>query len=101
MQFVRDVNINEAFAVKFFFRRAAFDAEMSLYEDSDLRSMMPATRALVDNTKQDVRTASGYVLPPAIVIERGESLQEWAAREEHDFVTTLQVCLPQCRFTDW
>jgi hypothetical protein len=70
---------------------AAFDAELALYEEPVLRSMMPATKALVDNKEQTIRTQSGYVIPPCIVIERGESLQEWAAREDHDFVTILQA----------
>ena len=32
-------------------------------------------------------------LPPMIVTERGESLDEFCARSEPDFVTVVQVCI--------
>lgn len=91
VQFVRAVNSEEAFAVKFFFKSAAFDAEVALYQDPVLRGMMPATRGFVGNDARDVCAASGYAWPPCIIIERGESLQEWRKRENEDFITTLQV----------
>ena len=56
-----------------------------------LRSMMPAIKGFVGNEAHNARSASGYEWPPCIIIERGESLQEWAQREQHDFVTILQV----------
>ena len=43
-------------------------------------------------TKWSVQASNGYKFPPCIIIERGESLEQWAKREEdRDFVTTLQV----------
>ena len=54
--------------------------------------MMPATKAIVDNRNGQVKASTGYVFPPCIIIERGESLDQWAKREaQRDFVTTLQV----------
>jgi hypothetical protein len=54
--------------------------------------MMPATHAIVDNAKGDVKASNGYTFPPCIIIERGESLEQWAKREvDRDFVTTLQA----------
>ena len=91
MQFMRAVHSEEALAVKFFFKRHAFDAEVELYRDPVLRGMMPATRAFVGNDASDERSAGGYAWPPCIIIERGESLQEWHRREGEDFITTVQV----------
>ena len=36
----------------------------------------------------------GSALPPCIVMERGESLQEWADRAEPDLFTSLSVRNP-------
>ena len=36
----------------------------------------------------------GNALPPCIVMERGESLQEWADRAEPDLFTSLSVRTP-------
>ena len=55
---------------------------------------MPATHAIVDNVDGSNKASNGYVFPPCIIIERGESLSEWAKRETNrDFVTTLQARL--------
>ena len=64
---------------------------MELYEVPALRSMMPAIKGFVGNEAHDACSASGYEWPPCIIIKRSESLQEWAQREHHDFVTILQV----------
>jgi hypothetical protein len=52
---------------------------------------MPAVCAVVPNADGEVRSASGWPLPPCIIIERGESLDMWARRIDPDFVTTLQA----------
>jgi hypothetical protein len=36
-------------------------------------------------------TLSGWVFPPCIIVERGESLDEWALRIVPDFPTILTV----------
>ena len=54
---------------------------------------MPATLTVEDNASGECRAPSGYVFPPFVIIERGESLEEWARTcDETDFVTILQVC---------
>ena len=79
-------------ACRFYTHQPAFERERELYEATELKSMMPATHAIVDNADGSVRASSGYVFPPCIIIERGESLEQWARREaDRDFVTTLQV----------
>lgn len=85
----------EEFAVKFYAGRSAFERERRLYMDPALRPMMPATRAVIGNYNGAVRGPHGYRFPPCIIIEKGESLKEWARREARpDFVTTMQVrCL--------
>jgi hypothetical protein len=90
VQFVRQLGSGEEFAIKFFTYEPAFEAERALYENSELRPMMPATREIISN--KDGRNAiQGYTFPPCIVQERGESLEAWAQHEEADFITTLQV----------
>ena len=81
--------------MKFYAGRSAFERERRLYMDPALRPMMPATRAVIGNYNGAVRGPHGYRFPPCIIIEKGESLKEWARREARpDFVTTMQVrCL--------
>ena len=82
----------EEFAVKFYAGRSAFERERRLYMDPALRPMMPATRAVIGNYNGAVRGPNGYRFPPCIIIEKGESLKEWARREARpDFITTMQV----------
>ena len=92
LQFARDDETGDDFAIKFFTLRENFDRESQLYANPALRSMMPAVRAVVPNADGAVRSASGWSFPPCIVIERGESLDKWAQRIEPDFVTILQAC---------
>jgi hypothetical protein len=87
---------SDEYAIKFYVQRTAFERERVLYQDEALRSMMPATHALVDNLPSGpagevLRAPNGYVFPPCIIIERGESLDEWARRETPDFITIMQV----------
>jgi hypothetical protein len=48
--------------------------------------------ALRDGITGDLVDPKGRVLPPCIVMERGESLQEWANRAEPDLFASLAVC---------
>jgi hypothetical protein len=65
--------------------------EEALYRDPQLREMMPATREIIGNQDRSIRMPDGYVFPPSIVIEKGESLDVWAQREKGDFATAFQV----------
>lgn len=92
VQFVRSRASGEEFAVKFYAARTSFERERALYMDASLRTMMPATRAFIGNYNGAVSGPNGYVFPPCIIIERGESLKEWAKRESAtDFITNMQV----------
>jgi hypothetical protein len=90
VQFMRRVNGSEEFAVKFYTYLPAFERERALYEDGALRPMMPATHEIVANGDGGILYGT-YTFPPCIVLERGESLETWALREDRDFITTLQV----------
>jgi hypothetical protein len=50
--------------------------------------------ALRDGVTGDLVDPKGRALPPCIVMERGESLQEWANRAEPDLFTSLAVRFP-------
>ena len=121
VQFATCMESNRRYAVKFFLDQNAFKAESALYgaffpalcttpyiefvADS-ARSMhearhsapittavhfMPQVEALLDGTQGELQDAKGNALPPCIVIERGESLQEWAERTEPDLCKVLTV----------
>ena len=91
VQFMRSARTEEAVAVKFFLSRTAFDAELTLYRVDVLRSMMPAIRLELNNADGAERNSRGYTWPPCIVIEKGESLQEWKAKTKPAFSTTVDV----------
>jgi serine/threonine protein kinase len=76
---------------RFFTNRAAFEREQTLYGKEELREMMPAVRRVVDNTDGSICSSSGWVFPPFIIVEKGESLDEWALRISPDFPTVLTV----------
>lgn len=102
VQFARDASTQELYAIKFFTRRAGFERERALYDKPALRSMMPAVIDVVPNADGRYATPAGFVFPPCIVVEKGESLDEWATRIEPGFPTILNVrvcphaCGPPC-----
>eukprot|EP00892_Ulva_mutabilis_P011349 jgi/Ulvmu1/8587/UM045_0030.1 len=94
VQFMRSARTEEAVAVKFFLSRKAFDAELELYKVDVLRSMMPAIRLDLSNADAAERNSRSYPWPPCIVIEKGESLQEWKAKTQPAFSTIVDaLCL--------
>ena len=96
VQFMRSTRAEEFVAVKFFLTDTAYDTEMQLYEVDVLRSMMPAIRMELRNVDAAERSSRGYAWPPCIVLEKGESLQEWKARTQPAFSTILDV-RPCCK----
>jgi hypothetical protein len=81
-------------AIKFYLCREAFDGEKALYMKAQLRKMMPATLAIEDNAGGEWRTPYGFAFPPFFIIERGQSLDEWAHDNKFDFITVFQACPP-------
>ena len=83
-------------AIKFYLDRTGFERERELYTESQLKEMMPATLAVEDNASGNCQTPYGYTFPPFVIIERGQSLDEWARDNANkDFITIFQVQLQQ------
>jgi hypothetical protein len=80
-----------AATLQFFLDARAFAAEINVYSNSELRKVMPAIHAAIENIDGALRGPGGYVFPPAVVIERGESLDEFAARVDHQPITVIQA----------
>ena len=59
-----------------------------------LRSMMPAVQLTLSNSNAAERNSRGYPWPPCIVLEKGESLQEWKAKTKPAFSTIVDVRPP-------
>ena len=79
-------------AIKFYMDRSAFEKERQLYTESQLKAMMPSTLAVEDNGGGEAATPYGYVFPPFVIIECGQSLDEWAMDNANkDFITIFQV----------
>lgn len=71
----------------------AFKREAALYANPAFKDLMPATLAIEDNAGGGERLHS-YAFPPCIIIEKGQSLNEWAHANRCDFVTIFQVSPP-------
>ena len=80
-------------AIKFYMDKSAFQRERALYTQAELKSMMPATLAAEDNASGTISTPYGYIFPPFVIIECGQSLDEWSRDNANkDFITVFQVC---------
>lgn len=83
-------------AIKFYLSKRTFDTERLLHGDMDVQCHMPATLSMHDNSSSSVKTASGYVLPPFVVMQRGQTLDEWARENRSpDFVAVFNVRSPE------
>jgi hypothetical protein len=90
---VRFVNLAvsplKQFAVKFFIDRRNFEIEKGLYEDPSLRNFLPPPDDVRSNESEP--HVLGRALPPMIVTERGESLDEWTCRCKPDFYMCISI----------
>eukprot|EP00892_Ulva_mutabilis_P004013 jgi/Ulvmu1/1984/UM012_0146.1 len=97
IQFVKDHRTGLHYAVKFFLSTTAFADECRLYTnpDSPLGPFLPALRNIVDGGPAAPLVVDGHgrLLPPCIVMEKGESLDVWMQRNcgGIDMITGLQV----------
>jgi hypothetical protein len=80
-----------------------FESEKSIYRNSPIGKLLPMLAGLVeDGQLQDER---GHPLPPCIIMERGESLNEWCQRRKPDIWGVMPVrlsfitCIDQRRQT--
>ena len=94
VQVVEDSRTHVQYAMKFYLSPNAFRDEKALYEDSSqpLGRFLPEVHRIVDSGSELV-DCRGTSLPPCIVMEKGESLDVWAAStgDGLDMVTGLQV----------
>ena len=73
------------YAIKFFLARREFADEVAQYEDVVLRAVLPALLHACANADGALRSRSGYVYPPHIVLVRSAVLSSacfcWTALE--------------------
>lgn len=93
------------YAIKFFVAPSAFVAERQLYESRVLGALLPKIEDVYDPSDTPGRFVDrhGSPLPPCIVMERGESLNEWSRRAKPDVFQAVAVRLPppcpwECRW---
>lgn len=82
--------------MQFFTNPKAFQAELELYNEPTLQKLMPQRHEVFGNEDGTFVSPSGYRFPPFIVLERGESLDEFAKHIEYEFITvcpSLQAAL--------
>jgi hypothetical protein len=83
------------YAMKLFLSDSNFRQEKALYMDPNepLGRFLPELHSIVESPAGGFVDAFGRPMPPCIVMEKGESLDMWAARGEGgmDVVTGLQV----------
>eukprot|EP00892_Ulva_mutabilis_P002686 jgi/Ulvmu1/12418/UM009_0068.1 len=92
VQFASILNTEDKAAIKFYMDKTAFQRERDLYQEPQLNSMMPATLAIIENADGGCKTPYGYSFPPFVIIECGQSLDEWAlANSKADFITIFQA----------
>jgi hypothetical protein len=93
VQFARRLDGNHVslFALKFFAVRRDFMQEVNMYRNSPLRHFMPRMLRYESNNNCKIRDPFGGLLPPFIVMEKGESLQERAPHSRIDLFTAAQV----------
>eukprot|EP00892_Ulva_mutabilis_P010845 jgi/Ulvmu1/8132/UM040_0028.1 len=86
------------FALKFFCSNDAFEIEKQASMLPELRALMPPVE-LVEQRPEELAAATARMpwplsarpLPPVIVTEKGESLDDFVRRSAPDFFTSLQV----------
>lgn len=92
MQFACSKTDPNQYALKFFLSAHDFEAEKKIYTDSPLGALLPRHEGLFDNSDSILMDAKGNKLPPCIVMERGESLDEWSKRRKPDMWAAMPVC---------
>ena len=90
VQFARSARCRkfEQYAVKFFNSREAFAVEAEHYRIPAIAATLPPLKLICANTDGAVRSPSGHVFPPFIVMERGVTLHQ---------VWPEAVCFYDCR----
>eukprot|EP00892_Ulva_mutabilis_P008922 jgi/Ulvmu1/6401/UM003_0029.1 len=91
VQFARDLRDDREYAIKLFVSRKAFDSETVLYGDEVLRELLPKIEVMSDNEGGQEGDAHNTPLPPFIVMEKGEALDEWSRRAKPDMFQSVAM----------
>ncbi|NJR41862.1 MAG: hypothetical protein HC767_03580 [Akkermansiaceae bacterium] len=68
-----------------------FESEKSIYRKSPIGKLLPMLAGLVEDG--EISDSDGHPLPPCIIMERGESLNEWCQRRKPDIWGVMPVCV--------
>lgn len=93
VQFARGTDGTALYAIKFFVKQEQYHEEAAMYRDSplQLQRFMPAVVKYADNLDGAIKDPFGNVLPPFIMMEKGESLTDRASNVPVDLFTATQV----------
>ena len=91
VQFARGAKDPGQYALKFFLSDFDFRSERAVYTDSPLGKLLPRHYGIYENVDGVLRDRRGYKLPACIVMERGESLDEWSKRKKPDVWGAMPV----------
>lgn len=86
-----DPHTDVPLVVKYFTNRARFDAYIAAGDERANLAVMPSRHRAFTNEERIYRSPEGYVFPPMVMLERGESLEEWRAAPQspHDIHAML------------
>eukprot|EP00892_Ulva_mutabilis_P001147 jgi/Ulvmu1/11032/UM007_0212.1 len=91
VQFARSLADGHEHALKFFVSPNAFDRERRLYGDPTLGVLLPRLGRVCPNDDGAITDAFGEPLPPFIVMEKGEALDEWSRRAKPDLFQSVAM----------
>ena len=92
--FARSTRDQGQYALKFFVMPQDFTSEVDVYSNSPLGKLLPRLEGIIDNKDGNLLDPSGNKLPPCLIMERGESLDEWSRRRKPDMWAAMPVRAP-------
>lgn len=98
--FARSTRDQGLYALKFFVMPQDFASEVDVYSNSPLGKLLPRLEGIIDNKDGKVVDPAGNKMPPCIIMERGESLDEWSRRRKPDMWAAMPVRAPCLSFIE-
>ena len=92
--FARSTRDQGQYALKFFVMPQDFTSEVDVYSNSPLGKLLPRLEGIIDNKDGNLLDPSGNKLPPCLIMERRESLDEWSRRRKPDMWAAMPVRAP-------
>jgi serine/threonine protein kinase len=77
--------------MKIYINPAAFDRCLGFYHSGPAKSAMSPILAVIPNNEK--AATAGVILPPYVVMRRGENLEDWARRTRPNLPTALHALL--------